>query len=43
VAVCSSDIAMDRWNAETAALENVIPVLSGLDLVAGTALRPGPI
>jgi branched-chain amino acid transport system substrate-binding protein len=43
VAVCSSDIAMDRWNAATAQLENVIPVLSGLDLVAGTALRPGPI
>jgi hypothetical protein len=34
---------MDRWNAATAQLENVIPVLSGLDLVAGTALRPGPI
>ncbi len=41
VAVCSSDISIDRWNASTAQLENVVPVLSGLDLVAGTELRTG--
>jgi branched-chain amino acid transport system substrate-binding protein len=42
IAVCSSDISVDRWNAASAELENVVPVLSGLDLVAGTELRPGP-
>ena len=41
IAVCSSDISMDRWNASTAQLENVIPMFSGLHLVAGTELRPG--
>ena len=41
IAVCSSDVAIDQWNAETKQLENVIPNLSGLDLVAGTELRPG--
>ena len=42
IAVCSSDVSIDQWNAEAQQIENVIPVLSGLDLVAGTALRPGP-
>jgi branched-chain amino acid transport system substrate-binding protein len=41
IAVCSSDISIDRWNAAEAKLETVVPVLSGLDLVAGTELRPG--
>ena len=42
IAVCSSDIAIDRWDATAKTAVNVIPSLSGLDLVAGTALRPGP-
>ncbi len=41
ISVCSSDISIDRWNASTGQLENVVPTLSGLHLVAGTELRPG--
>jgi branched-chain amino acid transport system substrate-binding protein len=41
IAVCSSEIAMNRWNAADQQLEIVVPEFSGLDLVAGTALRPG--
>jgi branched-chain amino acid transport system substrate-binding protein len=42
IAVCSSDISMTKWNAADKAIETVIPSFSGLDLVAGTELRPGP-
>ncbi len=31
---------MTQWNGET--LEPVIPVFAGIDLVAGTELKPGP-
>ena len=41
IAVCSSEIAIDQWDATAKELVNVIPSLSGLDLVAGTELRPG--
>ncbi len=40
IAVCSSEIAMDQWDAATKSIKNVIPAFSGLDLVAGTELRP---
>jgi branched-chain amino acid transport system substrate-binding protein len=40
IAVCSSEIAMTQWNAETKSIDLVIPSFSGLDLVAGTELRP---
>jgi branched-chain amino acid transport system substrate-binding protein len=40
VAVCSSPISVNQWDGEK--LVNVTPFLSGLDLVAGTELRPGP-
>jgi branched-chain amino acid transport system substrate-binding protein len=40
IAVCSSEIAMDQWSAADKAISNVIPSFSGLDLVAGTELRP---
>jgi len=42
IAVCSSDISMEQWDAATKTAVNVIPQFSGLDLVAGTELRPGP-
>jgi branched-chain amino acid transport system substrate-binding protein len=42
IAVCSSEIAMTQWNAATKSIDLVIPSFSGLDLVAGTELRPGP-
>jgi branched-chain amino acid transport system substrate-binding protein len=42
IAVCSSDISMEQWDAATKSAVNVIPQFSGLDLVAGTELRPGP-
>jgi branched-chain amino acid transport system substrate-binding protein len=41
IAVCSSEVAIDQWDAASGTLVNVIPSLSGLDLVAGTELRPG--
>jgi branched-chain amino acid transport system substrate-binding protein len=41
IAVCSSEIAIDQWDATAKQLVNVVPSLSGLDLVAGTELRPG--
>jgi hypothetical protein len=31
---------MDQWSAADKAISNVIPSFSGLDLVAGTELRP---
>ena len=40
VAVCGSSIAVQQWDGEK--LVTVVERLSGLDLVAGTALRPGP-
>jgi branched-chain amino acid transport system substrate-binding protein len=39
IAVCSSPISVSQWDGEK--LVTVIDSLSGLDLVAGTALRPG--
>ncbi len=39
IAVCSSDVAIQRWDGEKFVL--VTDLLSGLDLVAGTELRPG--
>ena len=42
IAVCSSDIAIvPMGRATKTARVSVIPSLSGLDLVAGTELRPG--
>jgi branched-chain amino acid transport system substrate-binding protein len=40
IAVCSSEIAMTQWDAETKTIDLVIPSFTGLDLVAGTELRP---
>ncbi len=40
IAVCSSEIAMDQWDAASKSIKNVIPAFTGLDLVAGTELRP---
>jgi branched-chain amino acid transport system substrate-binding protein len=42
VSVCSSEVSIDQWSAADKKLNTVIPLLSGLDLVAGTELRPGP-
>lgn len=39
VAVCASDVAVKQWDGDK--FVDVIDVLSGLDLVAGTELRPG--
>ena len=39
VAVCASDVGVKQWDG--ASLVPVIDLLSGLDLVAGTELRPG--
>jgi branched-chain amino acid transport system substrate-binding protein len=40
IAVCSSEIAMTQWDAATKSIDLVIPSFTGLDLVAGTELRP---
>jgi branched-chain amino acid transport system substrate-binding protein len=40
IAVCSSPISVSQWDGEK--LVRVIDRLSGLDLVAGTELKPGP-
>ncbi|MEP1124685.1 MAG: ABC transporter substrate-binding protein [Ilumatobacter sp.] len=40
VAVCSSSVSVNRWTGD--AFETVEEELTGLDLVAGTELRPGP-
>jgi branched-chain amino acid transport system substrate-binding protein len=40
VAVCSSSVSITQWDGTQ--LVPVIPALSGLDLVAGTELKPGP-
>jgi branched-chain amino acid transport system substrate-binding protein len=39
-AVCSSPVSITQWDGEK--LAPVLPSLSGLDLVAGTELKPGP-
>ena len=39
VSVCSSAVSVQLWDGEQ--LNDVVPELSGLDLVAGTELRPG--
>ncbi len=39
IAVCSSDVSIQEWDGEKFVL--VDELLSGLDLVAGTELRPG--
>jgi branched-chain amino acid transport system substrate-binding protein len=39
-AVCNSKVGMQRWDGEK--LEIVVPVFSGIELVAGTELQPGP-
>ena len=39
VAVCSSGVSVNVWDG--AQFQPVVPELSGLDLVAGTELRPG--
>jgi hypothetical protein len=31
---------MDQWDAASKSIKNVIPQFTGLDLVAGTELRP---
>lgn len=40
ISVCGSSVAISQWDGEK--LVTVVDRLSGLDLVAGTALRPGP-
>jgi branched-chain amino acid transport system substrate-binding protein len=40
VAVCSSPISITQWDGEK--LVPVLDTLTGIDLVAGTELRPGP-
>jgi branched-chain amino acid transport system substrate-binding protein len=39
-AVCASDVSLLQWDGAT--LKTIVPKLSGLDLVAGTELIPGP-
>ena len=39
-AVCNSKVSLVQWDGEK--LNIVIPVYSGIDLVAGTELKPGP-
>ena len=39
-AVCNSKVSLTQWDGTK--LETVIPVFSGIDLVAGTELKPGP-
>ncbi|BAN02140.1 ABC transporter substrate-binding protein [Ilumatobacter coccineus] len=39
VAVCAAEQSIERWDGEQ--LETVVPSISGVDLVAGTELRPG--
>ncbi|MGA9277588.1 ABC transporter substrate-binding protein [Ilumatobacter sp.] len=39
VAVCASEVSIEQWDGEK--LVSIIPTLSGIDLVAGTELRPG--
>jgi branched-chain amino acid transport system substrate-binding protein len=41
IAVCSSEVSMEQWDAAGKTLVNVIPSYTGIDLVAGTELRPG--
>ena len=40
VSVCGSSISVGQWDGEK--IVTVVDRLNGLDLVAGTALRPGP-
>ena len=40
VAVCNAKVALLQWDGE--ALVEVVPVFSGIDLIAGTELQPGP-
>ena len=39
IAVCSSAVSVTKWDGDK--FVDVVPELSGLDLVAGTELRPG--
>ena len=39
-AVCNSKVSLVQWDGTD--FETVIPVFSGIDLVAGTELKPGP-
>jgi branched-chain amino acid transport system substrate-binding protein len=39
-AVCNAKVALLQWDGE--ALVEVVPVYSGIDLIAGTELKPGP-
>jgi branched-chain amino acid transport system substrate-binding protein len=40
VAVCNASVAVSQWDGTK--LNTVVPLLSGIDLVAGTQLKPGP-
>jgi branched-chain amino acid transport system substrate-binding protein len=40
VAVCNSTVGVTQWDGDN--LQPVVPELSGLDLVSGTELLPGP-
>ena len=40
VAVCNSEVSASKWDGTQ--LVPVIPRFSGIDLVAGTAIKPGP-
>jgi branched-chain amino acid transport system substrate-binding protein len=40
ISSCNTVVSIDQWDGD--ALVNVIPELSGVDLIAGTELKPGP-
>ena len=40
VAVCNASVAVSQWDGTK--LNTVVPLLSAVDLVAGTELKPGP-
>ncbi len=40
IATCNTVVSIDQWDGTS--LVNVIPELTGVDLIAGTELKPGP-
>ena len=40
VAVCNASVAVTQWDGTK--LDTVVPLFSGIDLVAGTEIKPGP-
>ena len=39
-AVCNSKVSLSQWDGEK--LNVLVPVFSGIELIAGTELKPGP-